>query len=169
MVIYSINKSDLCNSPAGEWGWLCCTLSSHENKIRSLLQYRGNQCVDLWPFIWTYKLRGQESVLHWLFKCCCSWSDAADEEVSCETISESQNCKAANPCIGQAYRGDSGSKSGLKRWSDGMESAAERVECVFSVWICWAEVLEQASVLFFKYSSECVCLRVQTMIWFDLS
>lgn len=56
--------------------------------------------------------------------------------------------KQANPYIGQAYKGDSGSKSGLKYWTDGMESAAVRVGC----WICSAELKE--AVLVFK----CVCL-----------
>lgn len=73
--------------------------------------------------------------------------------VCCESRSESQNYKSADPYIGQEYKGDGGSKSGLMCWTDGMESAPVRVGCVFSAcWIC----LEVTSLTFSH--SKCVCL-----------
>lgn len=60
-----------------------------------------------------------------------------DKEFSCAPISKSQNYKTANPYIGQAYKGDSASKSGLKDWTDGMEIAALRVG-VFSACVGFA-------------------------------
>lgn len=94
-----------------------------------------------WPFDLdsTFKLR---TVRGWvrtpeiIQECCCPWSDAV---VCCESVSESQNYKAANPCIGQAYKVDSVSKSGLMCWTDGMESAAVRVG------VCSQRVLEVRS------------------------
>lgn len=56
-----------------------------------------------------------------------------DEQFSCASITEGQNCKTADPYIGQVYKGDSGSKSGLKDWTDAMESTALWVGCVFGV------------------------------------
>lgn len=41
--------------------------------------------------------------------------------------------KVDNPCFGHAYEEDSGSKSGLKCRTDGMESAAGRSTCVLPV------------------------------------
>lgn len=68
--------------------------------------------------------------------------------VQCKSISESQNYKAAKPYIRQAYKGDSGSKSGLKSWTDGMESAALSVGVFFSVSLPGGDKLIE-EVLFF--------------------
>ena len=124
-----INKSDLYISvwPSWNWGWLCFYDSA---------AVRDHQCVDMTFHInWAYNLRAadswgvtpliiQECLL--LLKSCSGQRGQLANQCLKPRIT-----KQPNPFIGQAYKGDSGSKSGLKCWTDGMECATVRVVCVF--------------------------------------
>lgn len=80
-------------------------------------------------------------------------------KVSCKSIIESRNNRTASPYIGQAYKGDGGSKSGLKDWTGGMENAAVRVGCAFSVCVGFeASSKRQCSFFFFTFHCKCICL-----------
>lgn len=79
-----------------------------------------------------------------------------DKKVGCKSI---YFFKAANPYIGQAYKGDGGSKSGLEYWTDGLESAAVRVGC----WICFLDVLRRA-----QRCSALLCFLKTTSVFVSL-